>query len=239
MAIDRMSTIIVVLGDKGGIGKTTVAGLIYDWLRAKNLKVEAWDYDGGRANTLRSVLPEAKPGDIDKRDSLFWSLGNLESAKPPDVLLVDLGARNEQRSAPWFEAAHGAVAANWVVLLPVIQDPASWPSAVNWCKIVRDRATKVFVRNAQADEAPNWEPWTAFEPANDLRQLGVLEVDLAAANPELMRVLQQEHKRLGQVLSGEGLPEESWLRTLPARLLARQVVLPFFEALDNAKILQI
>lgn len=229
--------VIVVMGDKGGIGKTFVAGLIYDWLRAKNVLTDVYDFDSGRTTTLSAVLPDAIRGNIDEHEALFWAFASLGKDPQPQVILIDLGARNEVKAAPWFEAVHGKVDVDWIAVCPLTRDESSWPSPLHWAKQIRDRATKIFVLNECGDRREiGWSKWQEQEGRKKLVAADkVIEIPLKSANAELMTMIREQKTRLGLVNAGEA--PEGTLRSIPARLMAIGIVDPFYAALDKAGIL--
>lgn len=48
MTTGQKTKALPILGDKGGVDKTMVAGPVYDWLRAKEISTNVWDFDGDR-----------------------------------------------------------------------------------------------------------------------------------------------------------------------------------------------
>lgn len=100
-----MKTILMILGDKGGVGKTVVTRLIYDYLKRKNVSIAAYDCDKRNAQFVRHYgkrdadgkLMGQTPLDGVARIDIFDPVGlgslldDLESAKP-DFAVIDMPA---------------------------------------------------------------------------------------------------------------------------------------------------
>lgn len=67
---------IAITGDKGGVGKSTIAALLAQWFKYKNYSVDMLDADPNR--TIYTWLEKCKNNDYD-----------FCTAKNPDLLIID------------------------------------------------------------------------------------------------------------------------------------------------------
>src|SRR5262245_41099982 len=86
--------LILAHGEKGGVGKTTVARVISDFLRARDQTFRAFDAEGPTGQLLRFHPEETAPVDISSAASVAPVLDYLMGNGGKRLALVDLGARS-------------------------------------------------------------------------------------------------------------------------------------------------
>lgn len=82
-------TVIIVGADKGGVGKTTVAKIVLDYLRNSGLDYRAFDAESPKGN-LKRFFPDAQVVDLDHSDGQMAALDGITGSK---VTVIDLAAR--------------------------------------------------------------------------------------------------------------------------------------------------
>ena len=102
-----MARLILVTGDKGGVGKSFTARTLLDWYLSQGKQVHAFDTDRTNSTLFRFYGEEAQvkqldvenPGDLDE---LLNNLGALSQAKSQDVILLDCAARTLDSFLRWM-----------------------------------------------------------------------------------------------------------------------------------------
>src|SRR5512146_834301 len=86
--------LILTHGEKGGVGKTTAARVIADFLNARNASFRAFDAEGATGQLLRFHPEETEAVDVASAASIAPVLDYLMEPGGKRVALVDLGARS-------------------------------------------------------------------------------------------------------------------------------------------------
>jgi CO dehydrogenase nickel-insertion accessory protein CooC1 len=85
--------LIVFPQDKGGIGKSFIATLVYDYLKEQPVKLKTFDLDHANS-TFHRFVPEAEFIDTDVDANKLAVLDMMVNAlETVDVVLVDKGRR--------------------------------------------------------------------------------------------------------------------------------------------------
>jgi hypothetical protein len=82
-------TVIIVGADKGGVGKTTVARLVLDFLRSSGLDYRAFDAETPKG-VLKRFFPDTQVVDLEHSDGQMAVFDNLQNSK---ITVIDLAAR--------------------------------------------------------------------------------------------------------------------------------------------------
>jgi hypothetical protein len=94
--------LILTHGEKGGVGKTTVARVIADYLLSKSVPYRGYDAEGRTGQLLRFYQNVTQPIDVTDAASVAPVLDNLMDASASNVALVDLGARSGAEVKSWL-----------------------------------------------------------------------------------------------------------------------------------------
>ncbi|MEI6270072.1 MAG: mobilization protein [Methylococcaceae bacterium] len=97
-----MSTIHLIGGEKGGIGKSVVARLLAQYMIDKNIPFIGFDTDRSHGSLLRFYSDFASPTVIDNYQSLD-AIIETALALPEQRILVDLAAQSHQPLGEWIE----------------------------------------------------------------------------------------------------------------------------------------
>ena len=97
-----MSTIHLIGGEKGGIGKSVVARLLAQYMIDNNIPFIGFDTDRSHGSLLRFYSDYASPTVIDNYQSLD-AIIEAASEQPEQRILVDLAAQTHQPLGVWIE----------------------------------------------------------------------------------------------------------------------------------------
>ena len=97
-----MSTIHLIGGEKGGIGKSVVARLLAQYMIDNNIPFIGFDTDRSHGSLLRFYSDYASPTVIDNYQSLD-AIIEAASEQPEQRILVDLAAQTHQPLGKWIE----------------------------------------------------------------------------------------------------------------------------------------
>jgi hypothetical protein len=94
--------LILTHGEKGGVGKTTVARLLADFLTAREVAFHAFDAEGNTGQLLRFHPDETSAVEVDKASAIAPVLDFLMDGTSQRLALVDLGARSGEDLKDWL-----------------------------------------------------------------------------------------------------------------------------------------
>jgi hypothetical protein len=94
--------LILTHGEKGGVGKTTVARLLADFLASRDASFRAFDAEGPAGQLLRFHPAQTSAVEVDKAASIAPVLDFLMDGNPKRLALVDLGARSGEDLKDWL-----------------------------------------------------------------------------------------------------------------------------------------
>ena len=94
--------LILTHGEKGGVGKTTVARVIADFLNARNTTFRAFDAEGATGQLLRFHPTETSPVDVGNANTIAPVLDYVMDGSGRRIALVDLGARSGEDVRGWL-----------------------------------------------------------------------------------------------------------------------------------------
>jgi hypothetical protein len=94
--------LIVTHGEKGGVGKTTVARVIADYLNSRAIAFRAFDAEGATGQLLRFHPTETSPVDVSNAASVAPVLDYVMEGSGKRLALVDLGARSGADLKSWL-----------------------------------------------------------------------------------------------------------------------------------------
>jgi hypothetical protein len=94
--------LILAHGEKGGVGKTTVARVIADFLNSRDTAFRAFDAEGATGQLLRFHPSETAAVDVSNAASIAPVLDYVMEPGGKRVALVDLGARSGEDVKNWL-----------------------------------------------------------------------------------------------------------------------------------------
>ncbi len=97
-----MSTIHLIGGEKGGVGKSLVARVVAQYFIDKGLPFLGFDTDRSHGSLLRFYSEYASPVVIDSYESLD-AIVEAAAEQPEKRILVDLAAQTHQPLMKWME----------------------------------------------------------------------------------------------------------------------------------------
>ena len=95
--------LIFVTGDKGGVGKTTIARVIADYLEKGENKVSYFDTDKTNATFKRFIGEGCKLLDIDQKGTLDELIDDVVKLKPGTQCVIDCAARSLDVILEWMD----------------------------------------------------------------------------------------------------------------------------------------
>lgn len=97
-----MSTIHLIGGEKGGVGKSLVARVVAQYLIDHNLPFQGFDTDRSHGSLLRFYTDYASPVVVDKYESLD-AIVEAANTSPDTRILVDLAAQTHDSLVKWMD----------------------------------------------------------------------------------------------------------------------------------------
>ncbi len=94
--------LILTHGEKGGVGKTTVARVVADFLNSRNANFRAFDAEGATGQLLRFHPGETAAVNVANAASIAPVLDYVMEPGGKRLALVDLGARSGEEVKTWL-----------------------------------------------------------------------------------------------------------------------------------------
>lgn len=143
--------VILSMGGKGGVGKTSVMTGLAEWFELKQIPVKMLDLD--TENKARGSLTHFFGGRVPKVNihapaGLDAFVDHLADGAP--VILADMGAGSGQVTYDWFDKMYPDVNEAGIVFTAigvVTSDPASVESVLAWAAGLQNRTAYLIVEN--------------------------------------------------------------------------------------------
>src|SRR5689334_2324806 len=100
--ITEKPRLILTHGEKGGVGKTTVARVIADFLNSRDTTFKAFDAEGTTGQLLRFHPGETASVDVANAATIAPVLDYVMEPGGKRIALVDLGARSGEDVKGWL-----------------------------------------------------------------------------------------------------------------------------------------
>jgi MinD-like ATPase involved in chromosome partitioning or flagellar assembly len=166
--------IILSMGGKGGVGKTSIMVGLAEWFDLNQIPVKLLDLD--TENKARGSLTHFFGGRVPKVN--IHSPAGLDAfidylADGAPVVLADMGAGSGQVTYDWFETMYPDIAdagMAFTAIGVVTSDPASVESVLAWAARLQSRVSYLIVENSITDRA-DFTYWHNSEQARRFREV--------------------------------------------------------------------
>jgi hypothetical protein len=229
--------VIVSMGGKGGVGKTSVMTGLAEWYQDNQIPVTLLDLD--TENKARGSLTHFFGGHVPKIDihtteGLDAFLDYLDTGPP--IVLADMGGGAGRVTHTWFDQMYTPVAQRGIVFTAVgviTSDPASVESVLTWADRLQRRVAYVIVEN-ETDANDTFTYWR--ESAQALAFQRTFEpavMQMAYRLPHLETAMRNHGVTLSQVVQRETTVPE--LQLSKAVLRAEGYRTRLFEQFETVK----
>ena len=195
--------VILSMGGKGGVGKTSVMTGLAEWFQENGIPVKMLDLD--TENKARGSLAHFFGGQVPKVN--IHTPAGLDSfvdqlADGPPVILADMGAGSGQVTYDWFDKMYPDVSEAGIVFTAVgvvTSDPASVESVLDWATHLQKRSAYLIVEN-QISQQADFTYWRESEQAEQFQRMfapAVIRMDYRL--PDLENALRNHGVTLGAV----------------------------------------
>jgi MinD-like ATPase involved in chromosome partitioning or flagellar assembly len=195
--------VILSMGGKGGVGKTSVMTVLAEWFDLNQIPVKVLDLD--TENKARGSLTHFFGGRIPKVNihtpaGLDAFVDHLADGAP--VILADMGSGSGQVTYDWFDKMYPDVSEAGIVFTAigvVTSDPASVESVLTWAAQLQNRTAYLIVEN-QVSEHAEFTYWRESEQAQQFQRMfapAVIRMDYRL--PDLENALRNHGVTLAEV----------------------------------------
>lgn len=202
-APQQTKRVILTMGGKGGVGKTSFMLTLAEWFTAQKVEAKLLDLD--TENKSRGSLSHyfdrtASKVNIHSAAGLDSFIDQIEEGT--SILLADMGASSGQVTYDWFDSMFEDVQAlgvNFTAIGIVTPDPASVESVLSWASHLQDRVEYVIVENAITYPA-DFAYWRESEQAHGFREaFNPVVLRMEFRLPELENPARQHGITLGEI----------------------------------------
>ena len=195
--------VILSMGGKGGVGKTSVMTGLAEWFAENEIPVTLLDLDteNKARGSLAHFFGEHSPKvNIHTPAGLDAFVDRLADGAP--VILADMGAGAGQVTYDWFERMYPDVmeaGIGFTAIGVVTSDPASVESVLAWAARLQNRVEYLIVENSVAEQT-DFTYWHESEQAQQFRKVfepAVIHLDYRL--PDLENASRNHGVTLGQI----------------------------------------
>jgi MinD-like ATPase involved in chromosome partitioning or flagellar assembly len=195
--------VILSMGGKGGVGKTSVMTGLAEWFQENGIPVKMLDLD--TENKARGSLAHFFGGQVPKVNihtpaGLDSFVDQLADGAP--VILADMGAGSGQVTYDWFDKMYPDVSEAGIVFTAVgvvTSDPASVESVLDWATHLQKRSAYLIVEN-QISQQADFTYWRESEQAEQFqRMFAPVVIHMDYRLPDLENALRNHGVTLGEV----------------------------------------
>src|SRR6204780_4149975 len=195
--------VVLSMGGKGGVGKTSIMTGLAEWFDANQIPVKMLDLD--TENKARGSLTHFYGGRVPKVNintpaGLDAFVDQLADGAP--VILADMGAGAGQVTYDWFERMYPDVreaGIGFTAIGVVTADPASVESVLAWAARLQNRVEYLIVENSVAEHT-DFKYWHESEQAQQFQKMfepAVIHMDYRL--PDLENASRNHGVTLGQI----------------------------------------
>ena len=197
------SRVILSMGGKGGVGKTSVMVSLVEWFDGNGIPAQLLDLD--TENKARGSLSHfygdrAPKVNIHTPAGLDAFVDYISEGAP--VVIADMGAGAGQITADWFDKMYTSVAEAGIVFTAIgviTDDPASVESILGWAARLQNRVSYLIVENSLSTHT-DFTYWNNSREARQFREVfqpAVIRMDFRL--PELENAARNYGVTLGDV----------------------------------------
>lgn len=212
--------LILTHGEKGGVGKTTVARVIADFLGSRGIQFRGFDAEGPAGQFLRFHPNETSAVDVSSAASVAPVLDYLMEGSGKRIALVDLGARTGEDVKSWLYrggALEEAEAARLgITVVYVLGDAIDSVGHLKECYSALGRElTYVIVKNFGVAE--KFDIYDQSNIRKDLLAIGAREIAVPPLDPSVYQSVDRASISLSAFADGQngnfGFTERRYCRT--------------------------
>jgi len=189
VAVSAVKRVILSMGGKGGVGKTSVMTGLAEWFEENRIPATLLDLDteNKAKGSLNHFFGRAPKINIHTPAGLDAFIDHLDDDAP--VILADMGAGAGKITHDWFDKMYPDVTDVGIVFTAigvVTSDPASVDSVLTWAAALQDRVAYVIVENKLTEHA-DFAYWRENDQAEEFRkrfQPAVIRLDCRLADLE-------------------------------------------------------
>ena len=203
VAVAAEKRIILSMGGKGGVGKTSVMTGLAEWFEENEIPMNLLDLDSenkSRGSLAHFFGARAPKININTPAGLDAFVDHLADGAP--VMLADMGAGSGQITHDWFERMYPDVAEAGIVFTAigvVTADPASVESVLAWAARLQKRVAYLIVENSVAEHT-DFKYWHESDQAQQFQKIFepvVIHMDYRL--PDLENASRNHGVTLGQI----------------------------------------
>lgn len=209
--------LLLTHGEKGGVGKTTVARLVADYLEQREVSFRAFDAEGATGQLLRFHPENTMAVEVDNASSIAPVLDFLMDGEADRVALVDLGARSGEDLKNWLYKAGALEEAEEgnldVTVLYVLGGALDSVGHLKECFGALGSAVQyVIVKNLGV--APRFDVYEDSNTRQDLLAAGALEITIPALDGTVYQSVDKASQSFTAFCDSEaGYTERRYCRT--------------------------
>jgi len=199
--------VILSMGGKDGVGKTSVMTGLAEWFDANQIPAKLPDLD--TENKARGSLTHFFGGSVPQVN--IHTPAGLDSfvdelADGPPVILADMGAGSGQVTYEWFDKMYPDVSDAGIIFTAigvVTSDPASVESVLAWASRLQRRTAYLIVENAISVHT-DFTYWRESEQAQHFQKMfAPAVICMVYRLPDLENAVRNYGVTLGQVAARE------------------------------------
>lgn len=229
--------VILTMGGKGGVGKTSFLLAVAEWLETNEVPFKLLDLDienKARGSLKHYFHGAAEKVNIHTPSGLDAFLDYLDAGPP--IILADMGAGSGQVAHEWFDTMYESaqeLGIRFTAIGMVTPDPASVESVLSWARELQCKVQYLIVENEIVKPA-DFGYWRNSEQAEQFRRMfQPVTVTMKYRLPDLENPARQHGLTLGQVAARRARVPELEKASLVARAQSYQRQL--FLELEKAK----
>jgi MinD-like ATPase involved in chromosome partitioning or flagellar assembly len=202
-SISIQKRVILSMGGKGGVGKTSAIAALAEWFESNDIPVMLLDLD--TENKARGSLTHFFGGYIPKLNihtaaGLDAFIDHLQDGPP--VILADMGAGSGRVTYDWFDTMYPDIAdagIRFTAIGVVTSDPASVESVLSWAGHLQDRVMYLIVENKITlhGEFTYWQNTREAEQFRETFRPAIIQMDYRL--PDMENATRNYGVTLGQV----------------------------------------
>jgi len=213
--------VILTMGGKGGVGKTSFILCLAEWLERQGIAFQMLDLD--TENKARGSLKHYFEGAAQKVNihtpaGLDAFIDCLDTG--PKIILADMGAGSGQVAHEWFDTMYDGAQELGIAFTAIgiiTPDPASVESVLSWAKALQHKVQYVIVENEPVQYS-DFSYWRNTEQAEQFRHVfNPVTISMKYRLPDLENPARQHGATLGDVAARRSRAPELEKSSLVAR----------------------